>query len=74
MLKNLDSVMLVLVLTKIDRLLTRGTRAFQLLSIMHYILQLVIVPNLFFATQKTPSYMESVITCQIVTLENTPGI
>ncbi len=74
MLKNLGSIMLVLVLSKIERLITKGTRTFQHLTIMHHIFLPEIVPNLFFDSTRTLSSTESVTTCRILTLQKTSGI
>ncbi len=62
MVKNLGLIMLGLVLSKIERLLTKGTRTFQHLTIMHYIFLPEIVPNLFFDSTRTLSSIESVTT------------
>ncbi len=56
----LGLITLVLVLSKIERLLTKGTRAFELLPIMIYIFPPGIVQNLFFNSLKTISSIESV--------------
>ncbi len=66
--------MLVLVLSKIEGLLTRGTRAFQLLTIIHYTFRPIIMPNLFFDSSKILSSNECVTTYQILTLQKTSGI
>jgi len=74
MLKSLGSITLVLVLSKIERLPSGGTRAFQLLIIMHYIFLPEIVPNLFFDLQKILSSIESATTWQILIPQKTSGI
>ncbi len=59
MLKSLGLITLVPVLSKIERLLKKGTRAFELLLTMIFIFLPGIVPNLFSNQPKTISLIES---------------
>ncbi len=74
MLKSLGLITLVLVLSMIERLLTKSTRVFELPLIMIFIFLLWIVPNLFFDLPKIISLIESVKTSLFLILPVSSGI
>ena len=74
MLKSLGLIMLVLVLLKIERHLTKGSRTFELPLTLIFTFKPGIVPNLFSDLPKLLLLIENVNTLLLLILPVTSGI